>query len=168
MPRILKLRHHLASACRRFVSDRPVLGLTMAKLTLRIDFETADAIGPGKIRLLEHVRDTGSISAAGRAMDMSYRRAWLLVDMLNNAFREPVVSTKLGGKAGGGAVLTRFGEELVRSYREMELVAHAALRPHLVRLEAAIAPARDRSPIIRPAVAPPPRRLKSGAARPRS
>ena len=68
----------------------------MAKLTLRIDFETADAIGPGKIRLLEQVRDTGSISAAGRAMDMSYRRAWLLIDRLNNAFREPVVTTKLG------------------------------------------------------------------------
>jgi molybdate transport system regulatory protein len=140
----------------------------MAKLTLRIDFETAGAIGPGKIRLLEHLRDTGSISAAGRAMDMSYRRAWLLIDTLNQAFREPVVTTKLGGKAGGGAALTPFGEELVRNYREMELVAHAALRPHLVMLEAAIAPTRDAAPIIRPAVAPPPRRVKSSAARPRS
>ena len=140
----------------------------MAKLTLRIDFETADAIGPGKIRLLEQVRDTGSISAAGRAMDMSYRRAWLLIDRLNNAFREPVVTTKLGGKAGGGAVLTPFGEELITNYREMELVAHAALRPHLVMLEAALGPAGTPTPVIRPAIAPPPRRVKSGAARPRS
>jgi molybdate transport system regulatory protein len=140
----------------------------MAKLTLRIDFETADAIGPGKIRLLEHVRDTGSISAAGRAMDMSYRRAWLLIDRLNNAFREPVVATKLGGRAGGGAALTPFGAALIKNYREMELLAHAVLRPHLAMLEAAIDPAGKPAPIIRPAVAPPPRRLKSAGARPRS
>jgi molybdate transport system regulatory protein len=136
----------------------------MAKLTLRIDFETADAIGPGKIRLLEHVRDTGSISAAGRAMDMSYRRAWLLIDRLNNAFREPVVATKLGGRAGGGAALTPFGAALIKNYREMEELAHAALRPHLPTL----GPAGKPAPIIRPAVAPPPRRLKSAGARPRS
>lgn len=140
----------------------------MAKLTLRVDFDTGSAIGPGKIRLLEHLRDTGSISAAGRAMDMSYRRAWLLIDTLNHVFREPVVTTKLGGKAGGGAALTPFGEALIRNYRDMELVAHAALRPHLVTLEAAIAPAHRPSPIIRPAVAPPPRRVKSAGARPRS
>jgi molybdate transport system regulatory protein len=111
----------------------------MTKLTLRIDFGPANSVGPGKVRLLELVRDTGSISAAGRAMDMSYRRAWLLVDALNKAFRDPVVTTKLGGKAGGGAALTLFGEELVGHYRDMELVAHAALRPHLIALEAALA-----------------------------
>ena len=139
----------------------------MAKLTLRIDFETADAIGPGKIRLLEHVRDTGSISAAGRAMDMSYRRAWLLVDALNAAFRQPVVMTKLGGKSGGGALLTPFGAELVRSYRDMELAAQAAVRPHLMVLEAALGPGRREAATLRPAVTPP-RRLRSAGARPRS
>jgi molybdate transport system regulatory protein len=112
----------------------------MAKLTLRIDFGAADPVGPGKIRLLELVRDAGSIAAAGRAMGMSYRRAWLLIDALNRAFREPVVATKLGGKAGGGAELTRFGEELIAHYRDMETVAHAALRPHLAALEEALAP----------------------------
>jgi molybdate transport system regulatory protein len=137
----------------------------MARLTLRIDFDTADAVGPGKIRLLELVRDTGSISAAGRAMDMSYRRAWILIDTLNKAFRQPVVRTKLGGKSGGGALLTRFGEELIRSYRDMELVAHAALRPHLAMLENAIGPLR-RTPIVRPLA--PSRRLKSAGIRPRS
>jgi molybdate transport system regulatory protein len=137
----------------------------MARLTLRIDFETAEALGPGKIRLLELVRDTGSISAAGRAMDMSYRRAWLLIDTLNTAFRQPVVRTKLGGKSGGGALLTRFGEELIRSYRDMELVAHAALRPHLAMLESAVGPARQ-TPTARPIV--PSRRPKSAGARPRS
>jgi molybdate transport system regulatory protein len=137
----------------------------MARLTLRIDFDTADAVGPGKIRLLELVRDTGSISAAGRAMDMSYRRAWLLIDALNTAFRQPVVRTKLGGKSGGGALLTGFGEELIKSYRDMELVAHAALRPHLSMLERAIDFA-PRTPIVRPLA--PSRRQKSAGVRPRS
>jgi molybdate transport system regulatory protein len=112
----------------------------MAKLSMRIDFEGADPVGPGKIRLLELLRETGSIAAAGRAMDMSYRRAWLLVDALNRTFRAPVVATKLGGNGGGGAELTPFGEELVGRYREMEVAAHAALRPHLDALDAALAP----------------------------
>ncbi len=111
----------------------------MARLTLRVDLGPHGAVGPGKIRLLELVRDTGSIAAAGRAMAMSYRRAWLLVDALNRAFRQPVVATKLGGRDGGGAMLTPFGIELVGRYRDMELVAHAALRPHLAALDAALA-----------------------------
>jgi molybdate transport system regulatory protein len=115
----------------------------MAKLSLRIDFDGPDSVGPGKIRLLELLKETGSIAAAGRAMDMSYRRAWLLVDALNRAFRQPVVATKLGGNGGGGAELTRFGEELVGRYRDMELVAHAALRPHLEALDDALADAVD-------------------------
>ena len=110
----------------------------MAKISLRIDFEGADSVGPGKIRLLELLRETGSIAAAGRAMDMSYRRAWLLIDALNRSFREPVVATKLGGNGGGGAQLTRFGEELITHYRDMETVAHAALRPHLSALDHAL------------------------------
>lgn len=112
----------------------------MARLTLRIDLGPDVAVGHGKVRLLELVRDTGSIAAAGRAMGMSYRRAWLLVDALNTAFREPVVATRLGGRAGGGAALTAFGARLVQHYRDMETVAHAALRPHLAALEAALAP----------------------------
>ena len=131
----------------------------MTRLTIRIDFDTADSVGPGKIRLLELVRDTGSISAAGRAMDMSYRRAWLLIDALNKAFRSAVVTTKLGGKDGGGAQLTAFGEELIRHYRDMELVAHAALRPHLTALEAALIrsdpPRNEQSDVGRIQGAPP-------------
>jgi molybdate transport system regulatory protein len=112
----------------------------MAKLSLRVDFNGADSVGPGKIRLLELLKETGSIAAAGRAMDMSYRRAWLLIDALNHSFRQPVVATKLGGTGGGGAELTAFGEELVSHYRDMETVAYAALRPHLSALERALAP----------------------------
>ncbi|HEY0522980.1 MAG TPA: LysR family transcriptional regulator [Stellaceae bacterium] len=113
----------------------------MATLSLRIDFDGADSVGPGKIRLLELLRETGSIAAAGRAMDMSYRRAWLLVDELNRSFRMPVVATKLGGSGGGGAELTHFGEELVTHYRAMEAAAYAALRPHLSALDSAVAAA---------------------------
>jgi molybdate transport system regulatory protein len=118
----------------------------MTRLTLRIDFGMAGSVGPGKIRLLELVRETGSISAAGRAMDMSYRRAWLLIDALNKSFRDPVVTTKLGGKSGGGAALTIFGEQLIGHYRDMELVAHAALRPHLTALEASLNPHNKQDP----------------------
>src|SRR5260221_14771347 len=99
----------------------------MATLSFRIDFDGADSVGPGKIRLLELLRDTGSIAAAGRAMDMSYRRAWLLVDALNRSFPEPVVPTKPGGKARGGAELTRFGAELVAHYPDEETVPAAPL-----------------------------------------
>ena len=109
----------------------------MAKVTFRIELAPESAIGPGKIRLLELLRETGSISAAGRAMDMSYRRAWLLIDALNRAFREPVVTTRPGGKQGGGAALTDFGAALIASYRDMEKAAHRALRPQLATLERA-------------------------------
>ena len=79
-----------------------------ARLTVRIDFAGGRRVGPGKIRLLELIDETGSISAAGRAMAMSYRRAWLLVDSLHTSFREPVVDTR-----SGGAQLTPFGREPV-------------------------------------------------------
>ena len=75
----------------------------MTRLTLRIDFDEDRALGPGKVRLLELVEATGSISAAGRAMDMSYRRTWLLVDALNRTFRLPVVETRSGGGGGGAS-----------------------------------------------------------------
>jgi molybdate transport system regulatory protein len=111
----------------------------MTTVTLRLGFGLAGAIGPGKIRLLELVGETGSISAAGRAMGMSYRRAWLLVDSLNRCFREPVVLTRLGGRAGGGAELTPFGHDVIRRYRSMETEAGRALATHLAALEKKLA-----------------------------
>ena len=110
----------------------------MARLTLRLDFAPGQAIGHGKIRLLEAVRDCGSISAAGRAMGMSYRRAWLLIDELNSMFDEPVIKTKHGGTAGGGAELTPLGHRLVQNYREMENKAQAAVNAELSELAANI------------------------------
>src|SRR6202022_3546574 len=74
--------------------------MSMARLTLRLDFGPGQAIGHGKIRLLEAVRDYGSISAAGRSMEMSYRRAWLLIDGLNELFEGPVIETNKGRLLG--------------------------------------------------------------------
>jgi len=111
----------------------------MAKLSIRIDLAPEAHLGPGKARLLELIGETGSISAAGRALDMSYRRAWLLVDSLNATFKEPVVSTMLGGKAGGGARLTPFGREVIQNYRKVEARAAAAGKAYLAALEGGLA-----------------------------
>ena len=83
------------------------------RLSIRIDLGTGDRIGPGKIALLEAIRTTGSISAAARSLKMSYRRAWLLVEELNSALREPAVTAETGGRHGGGAVITPAGERVV-------------------------------------------------------
>ncbi len=115
----------------------------MARLTLRIDFDGDRAIGPGKIRLLELIDSKGSISAAGREMAMSYRRAWLLVDNLNHCFREPVVSAQTGGARGGGAALTVLGHAVVRHYRAIERAAEAAGAAHVGALAAVLADAGD-------------------------
>ncbi|MBB3611576.1 molybdate transport system regulatory protein [Rhizobium sp. BK602] len=106
------------------------------KPILRISFPGQDRLGRGKMELLEHIRDTGSISAAGRAMDMSYRRAWLLISELNRMFREPVVESQRGGQKGGGAALTPFGEELLARFRAMEGAMRAAIAGDLEWLEA--------------------------------
>jgi len=109
---------------------------------LRLDFAPGHAIGHGKVRLLEAVRDHGSISAAGRSMGMSYRRAWLLIDELNGLFEEPVVGTKHGGQHGGGAELTPFGHRVVQQYRSIEAKAYAAVAADLTALAAAATKSR--------------------------
>jgi len=111
----------------------------MAKLRLRVDLEPGGAVGPGKIALLERIERLGSISAAGREMRMSYRRAWELVDNINQCFAEPAVSTQLGGATGGGASLTPFGRQLVKHYRAMEKKAARAAAAHLAVLQSACA-----------------------------
>jgi len=90
------------------------------------------------VRLLEAIAETGSISKAGLALGMSYRRAWLLVDDMNTCFRDVVIATRPGGSHGGGAKLTAFGEKLVASYRAIEAEATDASRRHLSDLEAAL------------------------------
>lgn len=117
----------------------------MARLTLRVDLGPDRSIGPGKVRLLETIRDTGSISEAGRTLGMSYRRAWLLVADMNDCFREPVISTQLGGARGGGAALTPFGADLIDEYRAIEDAAHAAAAARLERLQDACRKTTKRS-----------------------
>jgi molybdate transport system regulatory protein len=112
--------------------------LADTRLTLRVDFGSSRSVGPGKIRLLEAIERSGSISQAGRALGMSYRRAWLLIDDMNRCFRHAVVSAKPGGSQGGGAVLTGFGADLVRDYRAIEAAAEKAAKPRLRGLEAAL------------------------------
>ena len=109
----------------------------MARLTIRIDLASDGALGPGKIKLLELVGESGSISAAGRAMGMSYRRAWTLIDGLNQLFRSPVVATQPGGVRGGGAVLTDVGHDVIARYRAAERAAAKASAPELAALDAA-------------------------------
>ena len=86
------------------------------RLQVRLDLPGAGRIGPGKIELLRQISEHQSIAAAARAMDMSYRRAWLLVDELNGLFTQPLVAKWLGGKSRGGATLTPAGQRLVASY----------------------------------------------------
>jgi len=118
------------------------------RLTLRVDFGADRALGPGKVRLLEAIRDTGSISQAGRTLGMSYRRAWLLVDDLNQCFRQPVIAAQPGGTQGGGATLTEFGQELIRDYRAIEAAATAAAEQKLNKLTARLRGSRGR--VIKP------------------
>lgn len=87
-----------------------------AELWIKVNLPGVGQIGPGKINLLRQIREQASISGAARAMDMSYRRAWLLVDELNKLFEKPVVEAWAGGKSRGGAALTKLGEKLIENY----------------------------------------------------
>ena len=113
-------------------------------LTLRVLGASAPAIGPGKAELIARIGETGSISAASRAMGMSYRRAWQLVEALNRDFRAPVIATAIGGEHGGGARVTPFGQRLVARFRAMERKASAAIAADLRRFGADLRPQRRR------------------------
>ncbi|MCG9915571.1 MAG: winged helix-turn-helix domain-containing protein [Phenylobacterium sp.] len=110
----------------------------MTTISLKFDFANGHRLGPGKADLLAQVRAHGSIAAAGRAMGMSYRRAWLLVDQMNQMFVEPVVMTQLGGRGGGSAQLTPFGETVLNRYRALQAKTAAAVAADLAALEAAL------------------------------
>ena len=109
-------------------------------LSIRIDLASGGRIGPGKVALLEAIGTTGSISAAGRALRMSYRRAWQLVEDLNRNLGNPVVETAAGGAGGGGARLTDVGRMLVEQYRAVEKAALTTARPHLAVLDKLVVP----------------------------
>ena len=102
-------------------------------LTLRVLGVGQPAMGPGRAALLAHIARTGSITSAARAMGMSYRRAWQLVEAMNKSFAEPVVVTEVGGRRGGGAAVTALGKHLVTLYRVMENKASSAIATDLRR-----------------------------------
>ena len=109
------------------------------RLQLRIHFGEA-MFGPGKARLLELIRDHGSISAAGRGMDMSYKRAWSLVEEMNAAFQTPLVTSARGGPGGGGATVTGAGLAALAHYRAIEALAVEAALPDITALQAMLKP----------------------------
>jgi molybdate transport system regulatory protein len=105
------------------------------RLTIRLDFEAGRRLGPGKVALLEAIDNKGSISAAGRAHKMSYRRAWLLVEELNATFARPLVAAQPGGAGGGGARLTDAGRGVVALYRAAEEKMRAAAAGDIAAIE---------------------------------
>jgi molybdate transport system regulatory protein len=118
--------------------------LSGASPRIRIVFGEAMRLGPGKVDLLEAIDRTGSISAASRELQMSYRRAWLLIDEVNHIFARPVVIASPGGANGGGAQLTDFGRALVAAYRRIEERTRLAIREEFAPFETDLALRRRR------------------------
>ena len=102
---------------------------------VRILFGSVYPLGPGKASLIEAVGRTGSISAAARELGMSYRRAWQLIDATNKCFRQPLVETATGGRGGGGATVTPFGEEVLDLFRTIESKAVASVDRDITEFE---------------------------------
>lgn len=110
-------------------------GRTANRLSIRVDLATGARIGPGKVAVLEEIARSGSISAAGRALRISYRRTWELVEDLNATLGAPVVQTAAGGSGGGGASLTELGQAVVSRYRAIEVDCAAVARKHMSALQ---------------------------------
>lgn len=114
------------------------------RLRLRVVFGERGMLGPGKADLLELIAETGSIAGAGRRMGMSYRRAWALVETLNEIFRTPLVERARGGASGGGARLTDDGTRVLQLYRRLEAQSRAAGATEIASIEAMLKPVTDR------------------------
>lgn len=102
------------------MSENPEPEADYIRLRLRLQFGNDVRLGPGKADLLDLIAQHGSIAAAGREMKMSYKRAWMLVEEMNSAFRNPLVDRTRGGSHGGGARLTDTGVEVLELYRKIE------------------------------------------------
>lgn len=124
----------IACAMPRARSSAPEATTTPPSLSLRLDLGGGLRIGPGKVVLLEAIGRTGSISGAGRALKMSYRRAWELVEDLNRGMGTPVVEAVAGGAGGGGARLTPTGEAIIVHYRRIEAEARQIAAAPLAEL----------------------------------
>jgi molybdate transport system regulatory protein len=112
--------------------------MKVPKLTIRVDLGGGRALGPGKIRLLEAIDKTGSISEAGRALNISFPHARRMVEDLKGCFRARVVKPRRGGAQGGGAALAPLGKKLVELYRGIEAEASSAVSAHLHELKVSL------------------------------
>jgi molybdate transport system regulatory protein len=101
-------------------------------LRLRVVLGTDVAVGPGKADLLEGIEQTGSIAAAGRRMKMSYKRAWYLLEVMNQCFKEPLARARKGGRGAGGAQLTPTGKRVLTLYRSIEAQSTRAAHRQLL------------------------------------
>lgn len=106
----------------------------VVRFRIRITAGDVIAIGPGKVELLEAIDRTGSITAAAKSVNMSYRRAWILLDTVNRSLREPAVDSARGGQHGGGSALTEAGRQLIDLYRHIETTAASACQSDIKRL----------------------------------
>ena len=113
-------------------------------LKLRLVFGPDEMIGPGKAELLERIEKTGSIAAAGREMGMSYKRAWMLVETMNDMFRDPVVVSSRGGARGGGAKVTDVGFAVLKEYRALEWLTRDSGKPHVQKLQSLLSDISER------------------------
>jgi molybdate transport system regulatory protein len=118
-------------------------------IRFRVDFGPSEAIGPGKIALLEAIEQSGSISQAARDLGMSYRRGWQLVESLNSSFRAPLTAASKGGRGGGGARLTPLGREAIRAYRRFEAELQKQAERHFRLLAQQARSARHRGKVLR-------------------
>lgn len=137
--------------------DRQAAGGHRDGLFIRVYFGDGRHVGPGMIDLLETIRAERSILSAAKKMGMSYRRAWLLIDEVGRAFREPVVET-YPGRRGHGTDLTAFGERLIALYRTIEAKSAAATARETAELRAALAP----EPAPEPAASQPAKHTAGG------
>jgi molybdate transport system regulatory protein len=116
----------LATRAPRPAAKAPPRARPQARFRLRVTTADEIAIGPGKISLLEAIGETGSLTAAAKSIEMSYRRAWLLLDQLNRSLKQPAVASVKGGQNGGGSELTAVGRKLIDLYRGIEATADKA------------------------------------------
>jgi molybdate transport system regulatory protein len=127
--------------------------MSVPVVRFRLDFGRDEAVGPGKITLLEQIGRGGSLSQAARELKMSYRRAWQLMESVNSSFSEPAVLTHKGGLGGGGAALTPFGEQLIALYRafdaEVQALAARTFRPLTAKPRVGAARAAAAAPVRR-------------------
>lgn len=123
----------------RLPARRPAVAPVL-RFRMRVTQGDVISVGPGKITLLEAIRETRSITAAAKSIDMSYRRAWILVDEINASLKEAAVHSAKGGEHGGGSRLTAAGERLVDLYRRIEARAIASCAEEVEQLLALLAP----------------------------